>query len=510
MTRSRHRTPTQSPPSKKPFRVLRNPFPPTEVLTPDDVNAIHRTSLRVLEETGLDFWDAETLALLKTAGVKVDEKGRHAWLDRDWVMEMMGKAPAQFTMHSWNPAKNVPVGGNHLLYAPVGGPPFVSDLDRGRRDGNMADVQTLNKLVQMADAMVIGGGHLIEPLDVPVPVRHLETMFYDLTLIDKVPQSTVLGQVAAEDSITMVALAHAGGAGTVADALAGIQHKPAMLGVVNVNSPLRYDGPMLEGLLALARHGQVPVLTPFIIVGANSPITLPAAIMQQNAEVLAGAALVQFVNPGCPVVYGHFITPMDLRSGAVPFGTPEEVWAVFAAAQMARFYHLPFRGGGGLTTSQIPDAQAAYESTFGLWAATMAHANMILQGAGWLDGGLVASFEKFVLDVEIIERFYAFLEEKPINEDSLAVEFIHQIGPGGHHLDTAHTMVRYRTAFHHSELSSRLAHGAWVEQGEQDTAQRANRKWKEMLARYEPPPMDQAVMEALLDYKARRKEVLLR
>ncbi len=308
----------------------------------------------------------------------------------------------------------------------------------------------------------------------------------------------------------MVALAHAGGAATVADALAGIQHTPAVLGVINVNSPLRYDGPMLEGLLTLARHGQVPVLTPFIIVGANSPITLPAAIMQQNAEVLAGAALVQFVNPGCPVVYGHFITPLDMRAGAVPFGTPEEVWAVFAAAQMARFYHLPFRGGGGLTTSQIPDAQAAYESTFGLWAATMAHANLILQGAGWLDGGLVASFEKFVLDVEIIERFYAFLQERPINAESLAAEYIHQVGPGGHHLDTEHTMARYRTAFHHSELSSRLAHGAWVEQGEQDTGRRAHRKWKEMVANYTPPPMDEAVVEALRDFKERRKEVLLR
>ena len=331
MPRPRRRASSQAPSLERPFQVLRNPFPPTEVLDQEAIQTIHQASLRLLEETGVDMWDAETRSILKSAGAKVDEKAQHVWLDRGLVMEMVGKAPAEFTMHAWNPAKNVPVGGSHLLYAPVGGPPFVTDFDRGRRDGNLADVQTLNKLVQMADVMVIGGGHLIEPMDIEVPVRHLETMFYDLTLIDKVPQSTVLGRVAALDSITMVALAHAGGAATVEEALAGIQHKPVMLGVVNVNSPLRYDGPMLEGLLALAKHGQVPVITPFIIVGANSPITLPAAVMQQNAEVLAGVTVVQLVHSGCPAVYGHFISPLDLRSGAVSFGTPEETWAVFGA-----------------------------------------------------------------------------------------------------------------------------------------------------------------------------------
>jgi trimethylamine--corrinoid protein Co-methyltransferase len=510
LTRTRRRASPAPPPLAKPFRVLRNPLPPTEVLSPEDIEAIHLASLRVLEETGVELWNDEARHILKIAGAKVDEPLRRVWLERGLVMEMVAKAPAQFPMHAWNPAKNITIGGDNIVFAAVGGPPFVTDLDRGRRAGNLEDVQTLNKLIHLSDAITLGGGHMIEPLDTPVPVRHLETMFYDLTLIDKVPQSSVLGHTHASDSVIRVALAHAGANATPEEALAAVQYKPVVLGVVNVNSPLRYDGPMLEGLITLARHGQVPVLTPFLIVGANSPVTLAAAIMQQNAEVLAGVTLVQLINPGCPVIYGNFITPIDLRSGAIPFGTPEETWAVIAGTQMARHYNLPFRGGGCLTTAQVPDAQAAYESLSSLWPAVMAHANVIKQAAGWLDGGLTASFEKFILDVELIERFHHILRERPVNEESLALDFIHQVGPGGHHLDTDHTMARYRTAFYHSELSSRLSHDAWVEGGRLDTAQRANQKWKELVAQYQPPPMETGVLEALRDYKERRKEVLLK
>jgi len=507
---SRPRRRPLAPPLEKPFRVLRNPLPPVEVLDAEEIEAIHDASLRVLEETGLELWDGEARSILKASGAKVDESARRVWLDRGLVLESVAKAPAEFPMYAWNTAKNITIGGDHIVFSAVGGPPFVTDLDRGRREGNLDDVQTLNKLIHLSDALTLGGGHLIEPLDTPVPIRHLETMFYDLTLIDKVPQSSVLGRTHASDSVTMVALAHATASATTEEALAAIQNKPVVLGVVNVNSPLRYDGPMLEGLITLARHGQVPVITPFLIVGANSPVTLPAAIMQQNAEVLAGVTLVQLVNPGCPVIYGNFVSPIDLRSGAIPFGTPEETWALIAGTQMARHYHLPFRGGGCLTTSQVPDAQAAYESLFSLWPAVIAHSNVVKQAAGWLDGGLVASFEKFIVDVEMIERFHHILRVRPVNEESLAVEFIHQVGPGGHHLETEHTMARYRTAFYHSDLSSRLSYDAWAEGGRLDTAQRANRKWKEMIAGYEPPAMDPGVVEALQAYKTRRRELMLK
>ena len=496
--------------NKKLFHALENHLPPTEVLDQEGIIAIHNASLRVLEETGVEMWEAEARSILRAAGAKVDETAQRVWLERGLVEEMVAKAPSHFTMVARDPAKNITVGGNHILFGAVGGPPFVTDLDRGRRDGNLADLQTLNKLIQQCDAITLGGGHLIEPLDVSAPIRHLESTYYDITLLDKVPRATVFGGDVTQDVITLMAISHAGASATIEETLAGLRQKAVVMGVINVNSPLRYDGPMLEGLLRLVRHHQVPIITPFIMVGAVSPVTMPAAIMQQNAEVLAGVTLAQIVNPGCPVVYGGFVTPLDMQSGAVPFGTPEAAWALFAGAQLARYYNLPFRSSGGLTTAQVPDAQAAYESLFGLWPAVMAHTNLITQAAGWLDGGLVASFEKFILDVEMIERFYAICQAQPVTEETLAVDYIHQVGPGGHHLDTDHTLARYRTAFHHSPLSSRLPYETWVEQGQPDTAQRANQRWKALLAEYEPPPIEPGIIEALQAYKQQRQEVLLK
>ncbi len=509
MARTRnHRRQRRSASVAKPFQLLRNPFPPTEVLNKEDVISIHDASMRVLEETGLEIWDAESRSILKAAGAKVDETAQRVWLDREMVLEAVAKAPSQFTLHSRNPAKTLTLGGNHIVFGAVGGPPFITDMDRGRRAGTLADLQNLNRLIHMCDALTLGGGHLIEPTDMPVSSAHLDSVYADITLTDKAPRATALGGGVAQDVVTMMAIAHADSSTTTEEALAAIRHKAVVMAVISVNSPLRFDRLMLQGLLALARNGQVPIISPTLMAGAMSPASMPSAVMQQNAEVLAGVTLTQLVNPGGPVVYGGFIAPLDLKSGATAFGGPDAAWALFAAAQMARHYQLPLRSAAGLTNSQVADGQAAYESLFGLWPAVMAHTNCILHAAGWLDGGLSASFEKFILDVEMVQMLYSFFKERPINAESLALEYIYQVGPGGHHLETAHTMANYRTAFYQPMLSSRLPYETWLEEGQLDTAQRANHKWKELLKNYEQPPLDPGVDEALQAYMNRRKREL--
>ncbi len=501
--RKRRSTPVQT----TPFQVLRNPLPPTEVLNEEDVLAIHDASMRVLEETGLEVWDAESRSIFKTGGAKVDETAQRVWLDREMVMEMAAKAPAQFTLNARNPAKSLTIGGNHLVFGAVGGAPFVTDMDRGRRDGTLADLQNLIRLIHMCDVLTMGGGQ-IEPMDLPVSTAHLDSVYADITLTDKAPRGSAMGKVVVQDIVTMIAIAHANSSATTEEALAAIQNKTIVMSIISVNSPLRYDGPMLQGLLTLARNGQAPIISPTLMAGAISPALMPSAVMQHNAEVLAGITLTQLVNPGGPVVYGGIISPIDLKSGVMSFGGPDAAWAMFAAAQMARHYQLPLRNAAGVTTSQVADGQAAYESLFSLWPTIMAHTNCIIHAAGWLDGGLAASFEKFVLDIEILQMFYSFFKERPVNEESLALKYIHQVGPGGHHLDTDHTIANFRTAFYRPLLSSRIPYEAWVEGGRQDAAQRANRKWKEMLKNYEQPPIDPGVDEALRAYMDRRKREL--
>jgi trimethylamine--corrinoid protein Co-methyltransferase len=278
--------------------------------------------------------------------------------------------------------------------------------------------------------------------------------------------------------------------------------------VINVNSPLRYDERMLGGLISYARAGQVTFITPFILAGAMSPATMAAALAQQNAEVLAGAALTQIIRPGAPVIYGGFTTHVDLRGGSPAFGTPEGAWAALVGGQLARRYGLPYRGSGALTNSQTADAQAAYESLWTLWPAVLAHTNLMMHAAGWVDGGLTVSFEKFVIDLENLAMFQRFLGGFAVDEDALALAAIAEVGPGGHHFGTAHTAARYRDAFHASSLADRRGYDAWAAAGSEGVARRANRVWKEMLAQYEPPPLDPAIAEALDDYVARREREL--
>jgi trimethylamine--corrinoid protein Co-methyltransferase len=343
---------------------------------------------------------------------------------------------------------------------------------------------------------------MLEPQDVPVASRHLEKCYSQFTLSDKAITGASHGREIATDYVNMAAI--------VFGSLEAIQRQPAFASVVNANSPLRFDERMLGGLITYARYGQPVIVTPFILAGAMSPVTIAAAIAQQNAEALAGIALTQLINPGVPVVYGGFTTNIDMQTGSPAFGTPEGALALFSGAQLARYYGLPYRGSGGLNNAKIPDAQAAYETQMTLWPAVMAHANIILHSAGWLEAGLVCSMEKFILDVEglaVMQRFLAGLE---INEATLALDSIAAVGPGGHHFGTDHTLARYRSEFYLPIVSDRQNYDAWQENGALDAAQRAHRVAKQLLAAYERPPLEPAVAEALADYVARRKHELVR
>jgi trimethylamine--corrinoid protein Co-methyltransferase len=490
----------RSPIETLPFREFVNWLPPVEMLTADQVEQIHDTSMRILEDVGMDFLDDEALDIWEQAGAKVDRATQHVWMDRSLVLGAVAKAPAEFTLRARNPAKNLHIGGNHTVFLNTSGTAFVSDLDRGRRPGTLADMHELMKLTHVCNSIHILESQITEPQDVPVQARHLERGLAIFTLSDKPVAQAAHGRAVAEDCLNMAAI--------VFGSMDEVRREPVFGAIVNANSPLRYDTSMLGGIITYARGGQPIVMTPFILAGAMSPITMAAAVAQQNAEALAGIALTQLINPGVPVIYGGFTTNTDMTSGSPAFGTPEGAWAFFAGAQLARRYRLPYRGSGGLNTSKVPDAQAAYETQMCLWPTILGHTNWIQHAAGWLESGLVCSYEKLILDVEglaMMQHLFAGVEVSP---DTLAFDSIKAVGPGGHHFGTEHTMGRYQTEFYRPIVSDRLSIGQWEDAGRLDAAQRANRLWKELLAGYEPPPIDPGVERELRSYVERRTREL--
>jgi trimethylamine--corrinoid protein Co-methyltransferase len=491
-----------------PLKRLRNPRPPYAWLQEDSLEAIHEASLTILEDIGLDFLDAEALSLWAAAGARVDFGAQHVWLDRGLVLEAVARAPTSFTWRARNGAHDVRIGANHIAFGPTGGMVYVQDRERGRRVGTMADLQTLMKLSQLSSVMHFGCWEQVTPQDIPLAQRHLHRLYAGLTLTDKPVMEAAHGRIISADNIAMALLAMGctpPGEETIGgDELGG----PVMGDVINVNSPLRYDARMLGGLITYARAGQATFITPFILAGAMSPISMAAALAQQNAEALAGIALTQIVRPGAPVIYGGFTTNADMRSGSPAFGTPEGAWALLAGAQLARRYRLPYRASGGLTNSKLPDAQAAYETAWTLWPALLGHSNLVMHAAGWLDGGLTVSLEKLIIDMENLAMFAFFLQDFAVDAESLALESIAAVGPGGHHFGTAHTQERFRSEHYQSALADRQSYDAWLENGSPDSAQRAQRLWQAALAAYEPPPIDAGVREALDDFVARRSREL--
>ncbi len=498
--RERRRLHRSTPLAGKPFSIVRNPLPPVEFLTADQLEKIHDASLEILEQIGIDFLDTETLDIWERAGAKVDRDSQHVWLDRGLVLEAVQQAPSEFTLHARNPDHSLQIGGNHINFATVGAVPYFSDLKQGRRPGSLEAFRNMVKLTQLCGPIHMVEGLLLEPQDIPVPIRHLEKGYSQFTLSDKTGTTAAHGREVATDYVNMAAIVFGG--------LENIRHKPVFCSNVNVNSPLRYDERMLGALITYARHGQAPIITPFILAGAMSPITLAAAIAQQNAEALAGIALTQLINPGTPVVYGGFTTNIDMQTGGPAFGTPEAALALLTGAQLARHYGLPYRGSGGLNNSKLPDAQAAYETQMSLWPAVVAHANIVLHAAGWLEAGLVCSLEKFILDVEGLAMMQRFLKGIEISDETLALDSIAEVGPGGHHLGTAHTLARYTNEFYIPIVSDRQNYESWQDNGGLDAAQRAHQVAQGLLESYEQPLLSPGIDQELRAYVDRRKKEL--
>ena len=480
-----------------PWRTYRNPYRPVEVLSEDQIEAIHETSLRILEEIGMDFLDEEALGILRNAGAEVAPGSQRVRFDRGLVLDSVARAPSRFTLHARNPERNLEVGGNHVCFGSVASAPNVSDLDRGRRPGTFEDYCNLLRLCQSLNIVQFISGYPVEPADLPPATRHLDAHHAAITLTDRIWHPYSLGRQRIADAIEMICIARGIDRATLA-------REPSLFSIVNSSSPLRLDGPMLQGLMEMARGGQPVVLTPFTLSGAMSPATIAGALAQQNAEALAGLALIQIVNPGVPCMYGGFTSNVDMKSGAPAFGTPEYARAAMAGGQLARRYRIPYRSSNACAANAV-DAQAAYESEMSIWGAVMGHANWVLHGAGWMEGGLVASFEKVILDAEMLQMIAEFLRPIEVSEETLGLDAIREVGPGGHFFGAAHTLARYETAFYAPMLSDWRNFETWREAGALTADRRANAIWKQLLAEYEPPPLDPAIDEALRAFVERRK-----
>lgn len=491
-----------SAPRQQAFGQVPNTYPPIAVLSADQIEAIHQASLKVLAEIGIEVMHAESRVRLKAAGAEVNEATQRVRFDPAMVEEKIITIPGSFKMHARNPAHHVAIGGTQMIFAATGGPAFAHDIDRGRRAGNYADMCDYIRLVHSLNIIHQEGGCPVEPTDLPPDSRHLDFYQAALTLTDKTWQCWALGGYRVEDALNMIEIAYG-------MSRAEMVQRPVTLTVINSNSPLKLDIPMGEALTAMALAGQPIALTPFTLSGAMSPVTIGGALTQQNAEALAMMTLTQIVRTGAPVLYGGFTSNVDMRTGSPAFGTPEYAKAALASGQLARRYGVPFRSSN-VTASNCVDVQAAYESGMSLWGTIMGGVNLIEHAAGWLEGGLTASFEKLILDAEMLQMMREFLKPISTSPDDLAVEAIAEVGPGGHFFGTGHTLARFEHAFYEPMLSDWRNFETWSESGARSGTERANAIWKELLRGYQQPAMDPGIVDGLSDYVARRKEEIAR
>jgi trimethylamine--corrinoid protein Co-methyltransferase len=480
-----------------PFRQPVRRFKPVELLSADAIEAIHDASLAILEDIGMDFLDAEARDLAKAAGAGVEPGTQRVRFDRGLILEKIKTAPSQFTLHARNAAHSLAFGGDNVIFAQVASAPNCSDLDKGRRPGSQEDFRNLVKLAQCFNVIHMTGGYPVEPVDLHPSVRHLDCLGDLAKLTDKAFHAYSLGRQRNRDALEIARIAR----GITAERLDG---EPSLISVINSSSPLRLDAPMLQGIMEMSARGQAIIMTPFTLAGAMAPVTVAGALAQQNAEALAGIAFTQIVRPGAPVAYGGFTSNVDMKSGAPAFGTPEYMKAAMVGGQLARRYRLPYRTSNTCAANAL-DAQAAYESVFSLWGAVMGGGNFILHSAGWMEGGLTASFEKTVVDVDLLQMVANFLDPLEVSAETLALDAMREVGPGGHYFGAAHTQARFKTAFYAPLVSDWRNFEAWREAGSPTAAEKANRLWKEALQRYERPAMDNAIEEELDAFVARRK-----
>ncbi len=480
--------------------ITRN-VPVYEVLGEEGLELIERNADTILEEIGIEFReDPEALELWREAGAEIE--GERVRLPKGLCRGLIQQnAPREFTQHARNPARNVQIGGKHTVLVPAYGPPFVRDLEGGRRYATIEDFRNFIKLAYLAPGLHHSGGTVCEPVDLPVNKRHLDMVYSHMRYSDKPFMGSVTAPERAEDTVAMARILFGD---DFVDPATG-REKTVVVSLINANSPMTFDATMLGAARVYARHNQATVISPFILAGAMSPVTIAGTCAQILAEALAGMAFVQLVRPGAPVVFGTFASSVSMQSGAPTFGTPEPSLVLYICASLARRLGVPFRSGGGLCGSKIPDAQAGYESANTLQSAMLAGVNFMLHTAGWLEGGLVMSYEKFVMDADQAGMLGVFLGGVDLSENGQALDALREVGPGKHFLGCAHTQANFETAFYRSSVADNNSFEQWESEGALDCAQRAGTVCKGMLERYQSPPLDPAVDEALLEYMARRK-----
>ncbi len=479
-------------------RFIERNIPDFEVLNDEALAIIEHNAETVLEEIGVNFVENPgALALWRDAGA--DVRGERVRIPRGLARALCGTAPARFAQHARNPDRNVEIGGRNLVLAPVYGPPFVRDADGGRRYATIADFHKFVKLGYMSKWLHHSGGTVFEPTDVPVNKRHLDMLLAHMTLSDKPYMGSVTAPERAADSVEMSRILFGSDF---------VDSHTVMTSLININSPLTFDGIMMGALEEYARAGQATIISPFIVGGAMAPVTVAGTLTQVLAEVLAGVAYSQLVRKGAPVIFGAFVTSIDMNSGAPTFGTPEASLITYGAGQLARRLGLPYRSAGAFCGSKLPDAQAAYESANSLNMGLLSGVNFMLHACGWLEGGLVSSFEKFVMDADQLGVLHHLARGVDISENGQGMDAIREVGPGGHYLGCAHTQANFKSAFWRTDLFDYKPFETWDEEGARDTVALARARVEKMLGDYQKPAIDPGIEEALADYVARKKAAM--
>ena len=479
------------------WRQLRNPLPRARLISDDEVERIHAAALRILSGIGIRCAVPEARDIMRRGGALIDESDNRVRIGPDMVDQALSTVPSEFTLTPRNAARAVRLGGDWLTTAAVLGPPNCTDLLRGRRSGTLADLRELLKLTQFFNVVQMNGWP-VEPLDCEVRYRHLDAARAMLTLTDKVPYVFCQSRQRIEDVLAMCAIARG-------ETLAEFGNSPGVFSIINTNTPLQYDVPMTVGVMEMARHGQPTLITPFVMAGASTPATIASAMAVTCAEILFGVVLAQLARPGAPVLYGCASKNVDMRTGAPAYGLADAMVCTIIGGQMARRYGMPLRSSN-FSASNIPDFASGYESTNASWAAISAGANLLMHAAGWVEGGLCTSYEKFVLDCEVVQSLAHMMQPVTVDDDTLAIDELAEVGPGGHFFGMARTLATVETAFYRPLVSITQNYGAWAEAGGMPADKRATAVWQEALRTYVEPPLDPAIREALDEFVAKRRE----